>query len=196
MGSARLGKRPGPKPKTGPVRVESLGPELLERKALAYLDRFDASVSRLRRILTVFVEKRARQERVDPGPSRQLIEPLLARYQASGLLSDERFARGLVRSLWERGASRKAIVGRLRSRGVDGQLVERIWAELVQQGTKDAELQAAVALVRRRRLGCHRPVEQRQAMRHRDLGVLARAGFDRDTAQRALGGIASEEEDF
>jgi regulatory protein len=50
-----------------------------------------------------------------------------------------------------------------------------------------AELEAARAYVRRRRLGPHRPESERLENRRRDLAALARHGFDHETAVRALG---------
>jgi len=58
----------------------------------------------------------------------------------------------------------------------------------------DAELAAARALVKKKRLGASRPPAERAEHRRRDLATLARAGFDFDTARRALGEGRDEEE--
>ncbi len=177
--------------KTGPVTK----PEL-DEAALRYLDRFDASVATLRRTLRRYVDReRGRQRDVSGAP--EIIDELIARYTESGILSDERFAQTLATGLRRRGTSRLAIVHKLRSRGVDGEV-----AKLAVSGADtdtgaggDAELDAARALVRRRRLGPFRPESERKEKHQRDLGVLARAGFSLDVARRALGADGWEESD-
>ena len=48
------------------------------------------------------------------------------------------------------------------------------------------ELQAAIALARRRRLGVYRLAAARADYRDRDLAALARAGFSYDIARRVI----------
>lgn len=164
--------------------------ETLERAALRYLERFDSSAQNLRRVLAA----RARRAACEAGEVERalsLVDDLIARYQSSGLLDDARYAEALARSLRARGGSRRAIVGKLRVKGVPAAVIDAA-LERAERDSADAELEAARALVRRRRLGPHRPPEQRAALRSRDLGALARAGFGLDTARRAL---ADDEDD-
>ena len=156
----------------------------IEAKALNYLDKFDASVSRLRRVLTDFVKRRARELGVDPSPHLQTVQAILERYQASGLLDDRRYGAAIARSLIERGASRQAIRNKLFGRGIASDMIEGVLRDLGEQ--EGSELSAARALVRKRKLGNYRDSNDRRDQYRRDLGILARAGFDFDTAKRAL----------
>jgi regulatory protein len=160
--------------------------ETLERAALRYLDRFDASVSRLRRVLQTHVRRAARVHETDQVAASEIIEALLGRYVASGLLSDRRYAENLVTGLRARGASQRQITHKLRVRGVakddaDAALTSR------DAHTGDAELRAASELVRKKKLGPYRKPEERQAHHRADLARLARAGFDYELARRVLG---------
>ena len=86
-----------------------------------------------------------------------------------------------ARSLTRAGKSRQAIAAHLASRGVA--------AETTREATaRDAEtdLAAALAWAKRRRIGPFRAAEADADARRKELGVLARAGFDRDVALRAL----------
>jgi regulatory protein len=156
----------------GPLEVTDL-----EALALGYLNRFDCSVSKLRTHLRQTIRRRGG----DRAELERHIEVLLERYQASGLLNDARFAENLAARISERGGSRRAIVQRLRQRGVTSAV-----AEASVPKTPGAELEAARAFVRRRRLGPHRPEAERLENRRRDLAALARHGFDHETAVRAL----------
>jgi regulatory protein len=158
----------------------------LERAALRYLDRFDASVSRLRRVLQTHVRRAARVHETNETAAQEMIEEIIARYLASGLLSDARYAENMIASLRARGASQRQIGHKLRARGVGKDDIE---ASLARggAGSREAELAAATELVRKKRLGPHRKPEERRAKRRADLALLARAGFDYELARRVLG---------
>jgi regulatory protein len=155
-----------------------LEPSALEAAALRYLNRFDCSVQKLRRHLSELIRSRGG----DLPALEAHLETLLTRYQASGVLNDARLAENLAGRLQERGGSRRAIVEKLRRRGVTSGV-----AQAAVVTSPQSELDAARAYVRRRRLGPFRPEEERQPNRRRDLAALARTGFDHETAIRALG---------
>jgi len=158
--------------------------QTVEAKALAYLDKFDASTARLRRILTDFVTKRSRELGVDATPHLETVEATLQRYQQTGLVDDRRYSLTMAQSLIARGASRRAIRAKLYARGIANQVIDEVLQNLgTQQGS---ELDAARALVRKRRLGHYRSAAEQRDYYRRDLSILARAGFDFDTARRAL----------
>jgi regulatory protein len=156
----------------------------LDDAALRYLNRFDCSVQKLKKHLTSLVRKRSG----DPALVRH-IDALLERYRASGLLNDERFAKNLAERLQGRGASRRLVEQKLRTRGIAKDVAQSAARE-----SPGSDLDAARAYARRRRLGPHRPEAERAENRRRDLAALARQGFDHDTASRALG--YGTDEDF
>lgn len=173
---------------------EPLDRASVETKALSYLDRFDASASRLRRILTDFVKRRAKALAVDPAPFMSVIDETLDRYQKNGLVDDRRYGATMARSLVERGASRQAIRTKLFARGIPAGVIDEVVTEL---GSSDrSEIAAARALVKKRRLGNYRPASERRENYRRDLGILARAGFDFETAKSALAVEAASEDEF
>lgn len=159
--------------------------QAIEGKALSYLDRFDASASRLRRVLEQFVRQRAKELGVEAGPHLTIVGETLERYQRSGLVDDRRFAATMARNLAQRGASRQSIKAKLYERGVEADVIDEVVQGLNQDG--GSELDAARSLVRKRKLGAYRPASERRKNLRRDLGVLARAGFAFDTAKAALG---------
>lgn len=152
----------------------------LERAAIAYLERYGGSAERLRRAL------RRRLERAADGRGVELagidaVEEVIAKLTRLGYVDDARWASSRVRVLRRRGKSARAIRASLVGQGVD---------DAVREALEDrvAELEAARALVRRRRLGPHRPAELRASERARDLARLARAGFSYAVALAALEG--------
>lgn len=162
----------------------------LSAVALAYLDRVSPSKRALTRKLEAWVV--ARGEPADVEAARPLIDALLERYERSRLIDDARLAENMLDSARAKGQSRRAIEQRLATRGVPRASITQVLDEERRNG-RNAELLAAVAFVRRRRLGPHRPEPERAENRRRDLAALARAGFDFDTAVRALGADDGDE---
>jgi len=165
--------------KSGGGEARPLSAQQLENVALHYLGRFASSSANLRRIL---LRKVARSG--GGGEGEALVDALIARYLASGLLDDRAYAVQTAASLARRGASRYGIAGKLRQKGVGSELIEEALGGLDSTGT--GELQAACALARRRRLGPYRNASLRAQWRQKDMASLARAGFGLDIARRVL----------
>jgi regulatory protein len=163
----------------------------LEAAALRYLERFDCSTARLKKVLTERVVKAARAGVEEAAGAPAIIEQILERYQSSGLINDQRFAQNFAERQRDRGASRRMIEQKLRMRGISGELVQQV---LPRSESAKSELEAAQAFARRRRLGPHRKADVRAAHRQKDLAALARAGFDYDTASRVVGNSSFEDE--
>ncbi len=164
-----------------PPNVTRVG---LEGAALRYLERFDCSVARLKKVLTERILKAARAGVEEAASAPAIVAQILERYQESGLLNDARFAKSFAERQRERGSSRRVIEQKLRARGIEAATVEQL---LPRHESAASELEAAQAFARRRRLGPHRKPETREAYRRKDLMAMARAGFDYDTASRVIG---------
>jgi regulatory protein len=152
----------------------------LEAAALFYLERFASSAANLRRVLLRRVRRSAALHGTDPEAGTEMIEALIKRFIATGLLDDRVYAEAKSASLHRRGASSRAIAAKLSAQGLERDLIT---AALSQNGD---ELEAAAALARRRRLGPFRPEATRDANCQKDLATLARAGFSRRVAEQVL----------
>jgi len=161
-------KAPGPRKATATY---------LENKALYYLARFASSREGLRQVLMRAVLRSARHHGTDPEAGRRDVEALLDRFVRSGLIDDAVYAQGRARSLRERGLAGRTIRLRLRQKGVADEIAEAALGGVDDEAPGDAELAAAAAFARRRRLGPFRPPAARAEQRDRDLAIMARAGF-------------------
>ena len=161
------------------MESREIGPELIERWALHYLERYASSAENLRRVLM----RRVRRHSPQTAPQvAALIDALVARYRESGLLDDAAYAAGRVQSLHRRGDSLQAIRARLAAKGVATSDVAEAVSRLRSTAT-DPDLGAACAFARRRRLG---PYRRAAADHARELGAFARAGFNRRVAEAVL----------
>jgi regulatory protein len=161
------------------VENRELRPELLERWALHYLQRYASSAENLRRVLTRRVRRRF------PGEltaAAELVDALVARYCESGILDDPAYAAARVQSLHRRGESTRAMRARLAAKGVSAADIADAVSGL-RAAVPDLDLAAACAFARRRRLG---PFRRAASDHMRELGAFARAGFSRRVAEAVL----------
>jgi regulatory protein len=177
-----------PSASSGPVDRAALA-----KVALGYLNRRDASRNKLAAHLERWVLRTHSEEQV--AAARPLIQELMERYQASGLVDDARLAENAVKSLRARGKSARAISYKLATQGVASVSIDAALSADRRQNS-EAELSAAKALARKRKLGAYRPEAERAEKHRKDLAVLARAGFDFDTCRRALGSSDGADDEF
>ncbi|WP_158929720.1 regulatory protein RecX [Acidisphaera sp. S103] len=160
----------------------------LYQAALTHLARYAATEAGLRGVLMRRVDRWARLQ-ADPdaaepavAAARQAVEAVIGRLVQAGAVSDAAFAESRAKSLVHGGQSNRSIQARLIAKGVAPEL-----ARDASVNDADTELAAALVLVRKRRIGAYRLADGADAtVRMKELGLLARAGFSRDIAERAL----------
>lgn len=158
----------------------------LHEAAVSYLARYSATRATLARALHRQVDRWLRAATAPDAPAlaaaaKRAIPEIVAKLVQAGAVDDSAFAQARARQLVRTGHSRRAAAAHLAARGVPAELAN---AALPQD--EDAELIAAVAYLRRRRLGPFRSGEASPDARHKELGALARAGFPAPLARRAL----------
>jgi regulatory protein len=156
--------------------------ELIERWALSYLGHYASSADNLRRVLLRRVRRRVPGDRNALAAAAVLIEALIARYRATGLVDDAAYAAGRAQSLHRRGGSLSAIRAGLARKGIAAADAAVAVAGL-REAAPDPDLAAACIYARRHRLG---PYRRGAGNRERELGSFARAGFARQIAEAVL----------
>src|SRR5947208_13818740 len=91
---------------------------LIEAWALRHLDRYASSAENLRRVLERRVRRRLGSDDEDARAARELIDALVVRYRASGLLDDAAYAAGRAKSGLARGRSLRRITAGLAAKGI------------------------------------------------------------------------------
>jgi regulatory protein len=153
---------------------------VLEEWALFYLGRYASSAGNLRQVLRRRVWRRAGAEAARAADA--LIDDLVARYRAAGLLDDAAYAAAKARRELAKGRSLRRIAAGLAQKGVASAEAAAALAGL-RDSAADPELAAACAFARRRRLGPFRVAPQE---RQRELAAFARAGFGQEVARAVL----------
>lgn len=161
----------------------------LAEAAVAHLARFAATEAGLRRVLARRVDRWARAAEAEgqddiatrAAAAKAAAAEVAKRMVAQGAVDDAAFAASRARRLLRTGRSPRAALAHLRGKGVDAGTA----AAAVPEG-EEAELSAAIAFCRRRRIGPFSVAETTPEARLKAMGALARAGFGRDIAGRAL----------
>ncbi len=182
------------KPDSGRIKAprkqaKKITPAYLHNAGLYYLQRFAASTSQFQRVMLGKIDKSCRTHpELDREECRKWLAALTETFQRAGLLNDELYTTGAVRSLRQRGLSTRAIEARMAVKGVPAALVKKILQDIDGLHENDANLVAALRQARKRRIGPYLPPGKEASPEAQDkhLSAMARAGFDFETAQKAL----------
>ncbi|QQS11334.1 MAG: RecX family transcriptional regulator [Rhodospirillales bacterium] len=161
----------------------------LENVAAAYVDRYASTSARLRDVLTRRVRNARRLEAPVVEGVEDVIEAIVAKYVAAGILDDARFARQKAASLRRRGTSTRRVREKLAHAGVPRDDIDGAMAAVREEaGDADGagELTAAIELARRRRLGPFSDPATRAERRDKHLAAMGRAGFPLAIARRVV----------
>lgn len=163
----------------------------LENAALYYLGRYATSSANLRRVLGRKIDKSCKFHGTDAAEFMPLVDALITRYEASGLLNDKGFAEARVSSLSRQGRSKQAVTTKLTVQGLGRDDIENALGDW----DADREMTAAVTMARKKKIGRFSDKPDRDAdQKRKELAQMARAGFSFDTAKRALDYTADEDD--
>lgn len=175
----------------------------LRAAALHYLARFAASSHALRRVLRNKVYRAAQQNSdLDPGQIARLheeIDRIVADCLSRRYLDDAVFAAQQIRRARAGGKSIRFATAKLAQQGFASEQIAAAGAAVAAETATDAaeaDLDAALRLARRRKLGPFGGREADRARTRRDVAILARAGFSPSIIRRVLRALPGEEDDM
>lgn len=152
-----------------------------------YLEKFPASVQQFRRVM---MRKAERSARAHPDIALEdckgWIDTVVAEMIKAGLLNDAAYAMALATSLKKRGLPRGRIIQTLRLKGVAP-------PEMDDEGDETDPLVQALRWCKRKKLP---PFQARDLPPEKAMARLGRAGFDFETARRALETARDEAEEI
>jgi regulatory protein len=162
----------------------------LEQRALRYAARWESSAAGVALHLERKIRERSAETGEPPEAMFAVIPWVVERLIESGYVNDERFAAATIDRLRRQGRSVAQIESRLQTKGIS----ESTYRELLQQEDPNRESRAAFRLAQRRRIGPYcTDAERRGRDRDRHLALMARQGFDRETAERVIDAEAPPE---
>jgi len=151
-------------------KQKSITTKRLENIAVYYLSKYDSSSANLKAVLKRRVDKARLKEAKVPDNVDEAIDEITAKMVRLGYIDDGRFKENLLRKLGQVGKSRAQIMQKMVKAGVVDDDALACYDED----------EAAVIFVKKKRLGTN-PENYMK-----DLAKLARAGFSRSAAEKAL----------
>lgn len=170
--------RPEPKKPKLPRKIT---PEYLENSGKFYLEKFPASVAHFRQVMARRIRKSCMAHPdQDTATALAQLETVIEKFIKAGFLNDAAFSEGLLYSLTRRGWSMRKIKMWMAQKGLPAPLID----QAVEETAADhSDLASAARWVRKKRMG---PYAIGEAKPDKWLSSLGRAGFDYETARRAL----------
>ncbi|MCQ2966720.1 MAG: RecX family transcriptional regulator [Alphaproteobacteria bacterium] len=163
----------------------------LKNIALFYISKYECSAEMLRRVLN----KRIYQTKIKggsvPEQSTDWVHQIVTEIVNKGYVDDKRYAENLIYKLQSTGKSLRTVINKLKTAGISDEIISELTTDELK-----SDIEQAIRLVQKKKLGYLRPVEQRKEYFKKDLGVLARAGFSYDTAIKALQLSEDEQDEF
>lgn len=178
---------PGGRPLAGPAPNAAR----LHEAALHHLARFATTETGMFHVLVRRIDRWARRAanemdaediQAATGSAVDAAREVAARLVAAGAIDDAAFAAIRARRLRREGKSARAVDAHLKAKGVDPETARAALPE-----DEAAELAAAIAAAKRRRIGPFRRGDAPDlAGRMKELATLARNGFTQNVAREAL----------
>ena len=114
-----------------------------------------------------------------------LIDVVLKDLENSKFINDQFYSKSKAKSLIKRGSSINKIRSYLMSKGVSDKYV-RNTIEEIRERNEDQDFFSAIKLCKKKRIGPSREENNRPLFYKKDIGVLARSGFDFETSKRVM----------
>jgi regulatory protein len=185
-------KKSSPIDKSTPKKRKKITQSYLENSGAYYLERFSASISQFRKVMTRKIDLSCRDH---PEQNKQIcmsmLDKVVEKFEHLGYLNDNNYGRILVSSLQNKGVSHTRLLITLRLKGLSEDIIEQI----VPERDADLDRKAAIRWAKKKRLGPF-AIRIRENDLNRSLSSLARAGFDYDIAKWVMSLDLREAEDL
>ena len=152
--------------------------------AYSYLEKYSPSkqqlkVYLLKKYLTKIKGTKSRKE------VSLIIEEIISKLEKNKILNDEMYSDSKARMFLRRGYSLNKINQSLRNKGIENKFIKQS-IDKIKEDEIEPDFVSALKLCRRRRIGPLRPEANRELFYKKDMGILARGGFNFDLSKRVL----------
>ena len=159
--------------------------------AYSYLEKYSPSkqqlkVFLLKKYLTKIKGTKSKKE------VSSIIDEIVVNLEKNKILNDEMYSDSKARIFLRRGYSLNKINQSLRGKGIEEKFI-KLSIDKIKENQIEPDFVSALKLCKRRRIGPLRPKTNRELFYKKDMGILARGGFNFELSKRVLD---LEEEEF
>ncbi len=158
--------------------------EEMRNFAFVYVEKYAPSKQQLRTyLLKKYLKSGAAN--VSKKNITDLIDVVLEDLEKSKFINDKFYSSSKAKSLIQRGSSINKIRNYLLSKGVKDKYIKETLSD-IKENNEDQDFFSAIKICKKKRIGPARDENNRPLFMKKDLGILARSGFDFDTSKRVL----------
>ena len=158
--------------------------EEMRNLSYSYIEKFSPSKQQLK---TYLLKKylKIKAPNVNKNNVKDLIEVVLTDLEQNKFLNDEFYSNSKAKSLIQRGSSINKIRYYLLNKGIKDKYIKET-IEKIKENNEDQDFFSAIKICKKKRIGPARDESNRPLFYKKDLGILARSGFDFETSKRVI----------
>ena len=158
--------------------------EEMRNLSYSYIEKFSPSKQQLK---TYLLKKylKIKAPNVNKNNVKDLIEVVLSDLEQNKFLNDEFYSNSKAKSLIQRGSSINKIRYYLLNKGIKDKYIKET-IEKIKENNEDQDFFSAIKICKKKRIGPSRDESNRPLFYKKDLGILARSGFDFETSKRVI----------
>ena len=158
--------------------------EEMRNFAFNYIEKFAPSKQQLK---TYLLKKYLKNKlpSVKKSNINDLIDIVIEDLEKSKFISDKFYSESKAKSLIQRGSSINKIRNYLFNKGVGEKYIKNT-IEKIHSNNEDQDFFSAIKICKKKRIGPSRDEPNRPLFYKKDLGVLARSGFDFEVSRRVM----------
>ena len=158
--------------------------EEMRNFAFVYIEKYAPSKQQLR---TYLLKKYFKSSitNINKKNIKDLIDVILEDLEKTKFINDKFYSTSRAKNLIQRGSSINKIRNYLLSKGVKDKYVNETIRD-IRENNEDQDFFSAIKICKKKRIGPARDENNRPLFMKKDLGILARSGFDFDTSKRVL----------
>ena len=158
--------------------------EEMRNFAFAYIEKYAPSKQQIK---IYFLKKylKSKTPSVNKSNINDLINAVLEDLEKTKFINDEFYSSSKAKSLIQRGNSINKIRSYLFSKGIKDKYIKSTLNEII-TNNEDQDFFSAIKVCKKKRIGPARDENNRPLFYKKDIGILARSGFDFDTSQRVM----------
>jgi len=158
--------------------------EEMRNFSFAYIEKYAPSKQQLK---TYLLKKylKANVPSVNKSNISDLINIVLEDLEKTKFINDKFYSNSKAKSLIQRGSSINKIRSYLFSKGIKDKYIKTTLDEII-TNNEDQDFFSAIKLCKKKRIGPARDENNRPLFYKKDIGILARSGFDFETSKRVM----------
>jgi len=158
--------------------------EEMRNFSFAYIEKYAPSKQQLK-IYLLKKYLKAKIPSVNKSNITDLINVVLMDLEKTKFINDQFYSNSKAKSLIQRGSSINKIRNYLLSKGVNDRYVAKTLDE-IKVNNEDQDFFSAIKICKKKRIGPARDENNRPLFYKKDIGILARSGFDFETSKKVL----------